>query len=124
MVVIEVGSVFLAGGLPSPSLIPANELQNIFQQLAVNKRIDPLSHCPVQGTHELRVQIKQLMLKRGVTANINEQLITSGSQQALDLVIRSFIKEGDVVIAEEPTFFWCPTTISTCRSKGDNSSYG
>lgn len=99
------GKCFLAGGLPSPSLIPANELQNIFQQLAVNKRIDPLSHCPVQGTHELRVQTKQLMLKRGVTANINEQLITSGSQQALDLVIRSFIKEGDVVIVEEPTFF-------------------
>lgn len=99
------GKCFFAGGLPSPSLIPADQLQKHLFKLVSQKSMDMFFHSPVQGTFELRMQIKRLMKKRGVTANLNEQLITSGSQQALDLVVRSFVCEGDVVIVEEPTFF-------------------
>lgn len=99
------GKIFMAGGLPSPELTPIDEFHSIYEELVINKRIDSFSHSSVLGVNELRKEIRKIMKKRGINTNIDELLITSGSQQGLDLMIRSFVKKDDVVIVEDPSFF-------------------
>jgi DNA-binding transcriptional MocR family regulator len=53
----------------------------------------------------LRESVCELMRGRGIQANAADTMILTGSQQGLDLVTRAFIEPGDVVLAEEPTFF-------------------
>lgn len=111
------GNFFFAGGLPSNKLIPNESYREITTELMQNSSLDVLSNTSVSGVHELKKEIKNIMLSKGVNSSMPEQLITSGSQQALDLVFKTFIKSGDTVLVEEPTFFG---TLQLLRHYGAN----
>lgn len=97
--------IFFAGGLPSLDLFPVEAFNHIKQESLNICLAELFTHSPVLGIRDLRYQIKNMMIKYGIKSNINEIMITSGSQQGLDLVIRSFVSKGDVVLVEEPSFF-------------------
>ncbi len=97
--------IFFAGGLPSVDLFPVEDFDAIREEVFKRNLVDLFSHSPVLGVGELRYQIKDMMERYGINSSIDEIMITSGSQQGLDLIIRSFIKRGDVVLIEEPSFF-------------------
>lgn len=96
---------FFAGGLPSNQSIPNEIFQDLSSRLLKDKHLNVLSHSPVSGIEPLRREIKTLMALRGVHSSMKEVLITSGSQQGLDLVFKSFIQPGNTVLIEEPSFF-------------------
>jgi DNA-binding transcriptional MocR family regulator len=96
---------FLAGGLPATEAVPKEAFRQISSELLQDKHLNVLSQSPVSGVSQLKKQIKQIMWHRGYESKVDEYLITSGSQQALDLIFRAFLQPGDTVLIEEPSFF-------------------
>jgi DNA-binding transcriptional MocR family regulator len=57
-----------------------------------------------QGVPALREQILEIMALEGISASVDDVVVTTGSQQALDLVTKLFIDPGDVILAEAPSY--------------------
>lgn len=97
--------ISFAGGLPAPELFPVTELRRISEEILQGKARTALQYSTTEGYEPLRIQISQRMNNKFQT-NVNERniLITSGSQQALDLSGKLFLDEGDIVLCESPTY--------------------
>lgn len=98
-----------------PGLLPNRYLeQEIHKMLSENPRI--LSqYSEIQGDYKLRVAMSQYLKQFEVSTTPDNLLITNGSQQGLDLVARTFIGPGDVVVMESPTY---PGAIDIFRGRG------
>lgn len=97
--------ISFSGGFPSPELYPLEDLGWLQERLSRVYGIQPLLHSPVEGLPVLRSAISTLMKSRGAALSAKDVMILSGSQQGLDYISRIFIKPGDAVILEEPSFF-------------------
>jgi DNA-binding transcriptional MocR family regulator len=97
--------ISFAAGIPDPGDYPLEVLAEIQREMIANHGADLLVHTPVEGHYPLRESICGLMESRGIHAAPEETLILSGSQQGLNLIARAFLKPGDVVLVEEPSFF-------------------
>ena len=97
--------ISFAGGLPSPEYFPVDDLSASFEK-AVHKNKNSLYQYSItEGLPELREFIAGRMKKRfGFQVSIDEIIITSGAQQALDLISRIFIEKNKPVYIEKPTF--------------------
>jgi 2-aminoadipate transaminase len=98
------GMISLAGGLPAPELFDVEGLRIASQQALEGNSVLALQYGLTEGNQTLREQVLALLAKRGVVTDPSTLSITSGSQQALDLVARAFIDEGDTVVVERPTY--------------------
>jgi 2-aminoadipate transaminase len=96
--------ISFAGGLPAPELFPVEELKEVCEVVLSNYGGMALQYSTTEGYAPLREAICQRMKNQGVSATAENIMITSGSQQALDLSGKVFIDEGDVVICESPTY--------------------
>jgi 2-aminoadipate transaminase len=100
----EADVVSFAPGYPDPSSFPWDELREIAQRLLGGTDPEVLQYGPTRGYDPLLESIVPLLATRHITAGRNELLITSGSQQGLDLVARLLITPGDVVLVELPAY--------------------
>jgi len=96
--------VSLAGGMPNLSAIPMEVMASIVEKLTREHGQEALQYGSGQGHPKLREQICDVMALEGIRANPDDVLITTGSQQALDLISRIFIDPGDVVLVEAPSY--------------------
>jgi DNA-binding transcriptional MocR family regulator len=96
--------VSLAGGMPNLSAIPMDTMAGIVETLIKDHGQEALQYGSGQGHPQLREQICDVMALEGIKANPNDVLVTTGSQQALDLISRIFIDPGDVVLVEAPSY--------------------
>ena len=96
--------VSLAGGMPNLSAIDMNVMASIVEKLVREHRQEALQYGSGQGHPKLREQICDVMALEGIRANPDDVLVTTGSQQALDLISRIFIDPGDVVLVEAPSY--------------------
>ncbi len=96
--------VSLAGGMPNLSAIPMGVMSSLVEKLIRENGQEALQYGSGQGHPKLREQICDVMALEGIRANPDDILITTGSQQALDLISRIFIDPGDVVLAEAPSY--------------------
>ena len=96
--------VSFAPGYPAAELFPWDELRDISGTLMDGSHPDALQYGPTRGYEPLLDAIVELSAERGITAAPNELLITSGSQQGIDLIARVMVSPGDVVLVELPTF--------------------
>lgn len=93
----------LAGGLPDPSTFPVTELAEAAARAAADPRA--LQYGTTEGMAELRERLAAGEARRiGRTVDVDEVLVTTGSQQALDLVARTLCDPGDVVLVEDPGY--------------------
>ena len=91
--------ISFAGGLPNSKLFPIEEIEReIKETLKLGREI--FQYSSAQGLEELREEIS----KEYIDACKEEILITSGSQQGLDLICKTFLDRGDEVIVESPTY--------------------
>lgn len=97
--------ISFSGGFPSPELYPLNDLHDIQEKLFRDYGKQLFLHSPVEGLQSLRESITSLMKSRNADVSAKDVMIVSGSQQGLDYIARVFIKPGDTVILEEPSFF-------------------
>ncbi|MGI5843829.1 MAG: PLP-dependent aminotransferase family protein [Candidatus Xenobium sp.] len=94
-----------AGGLPAPELFPTKELAVQAKALLEEEGIRALQYAPTEGYLPLREWICERMnTVWGSQVTPSEILITSGSQQGLDLTTKVFLDEGDLVWCESPTY--------------------
>lgn len=96
--------VSLAGGMPYLSALPMDTVAATVAQMLATNGETALQYGSGQGDPTLREQILEVMALEGISAHADEIVVTTGSQQALDLVTRIFIDPGDVVLAEAPSY--------------------
>ena len=104
--------VSLAGGMPNLTAIPMETMASIVEKLIKDHGQKALQYGSGQGHPKLREQICDVMALEGIRANPDDILVTTGSQQALDLISRIFIDPGDVVLVEAPSYVGALGTFS------------
>jgi 2-aminoadipate transaminase len=109
------GLISFSGGWPHPESFPVRELQEINRDILQNSAAFCLQYCPTEGLPELRKQLLLFSNELGLKVREEELLVTSGSQQALDLLSRVFIDPGDLVVTENPSFV---SAIAAFRGSG------
>jgi 2-aminoadipate transaminase len=96
--------ISFAGGLPAPEAFPLQECRAACERVLEQHGAQSLQYSTTEGFLPLREMISRHMARYGITARPSNILITSGSQQALDLVGKLLLDPGDVVAVEEPTY--------------------
>jgi 2-aminoadipate transaminase len=96
--------VSFAPGYPDASLFPWEELREIAAELLSGRDPLALQYGPTRGYAPLLESLVDVMAARGIVTSPERLLITSGSQQAIDLLARVLVDPGDVVLVELPTF--------------------
>jgi 2-aminoadipate transaminase len=96
--------ISFAGGMPAPELFPLKEIEQACVKVLRKHGSSALQYSISEGYVPLREFIVQKMARYGIMASVDNVLITTGSQQGLDLVARVLLDPGDVIIVEAPTF--------------------
>ena len=96
--------VSLAGGMPNLSALPMEMMAGVVNKLILENGAEALQYGSGQGHPFLREQICEVMALEGIRAHPDDVIVTTGSQQALDLISRIFINPGDVVLVEAPSY--------------------
>lgn len=96
--------VSLAGGMPYIGGLPLEEIGEMMRRLVVEQGETALQYGSGQGHEALREHITHVMALEGIHAHPDDVVVTTGSQQALDLVSTVFIDPGDVIVAEAPSY--------------------
>jgi 2-aminoadipate transaminase len=96
--------ISFAGGMPAPELLPVERTQEAACRVLSEHGAQALQYGPTEGFPLLRQFICDRMNRYGITAKSSNVFITTGSQQALDLIGKLLINPGDQVLVEEPTY--------------------
>ena len=96
--------VSLAGGMPNLSALPMDMMAEVVNKLIRENGSEALQYGSGQGHPKLREQICDVMALEGISAHPDDVIVTTGSQQALDLITRIFIDPGDVILVEAPSY--------------------
>ena len=109
------GIISFAGGFPDPALFDVEGLKMSADAVLSNNPGPVLQYGATEGWGPLREQISHFMAGKGATVAPDGLIVTTGSQQALDLIGKTMISPGDKVIVEAPTFL---ATIQCFRLYG------
>jgi 2-aminoadipate transaminase len=96
--------ISFAPGYPAPETFPWADFQEIARELLSGAHSSVLQYGPTRGFRPLLEAIAGIMQRRGVATAMERLLVTTGSQQGLDLVARVLLDPGDVVLVELPTY--------------------
>src|ERR1700751_5823491 len=96
--------ISFAGGLPAPQVFPAERFQEACQKVLEENHPLALQYGATEGYEPLREMVARHIARYGIKAKSENVLITSGSQQALDLIGKLLINPGDRVLVEAPTY--------------------
>ncbi len=97
--------ISLAGGMPDPQTFPKKELAEIAKEVILERGENALQYSPTAGVTEFRKELIRYLERKGVKVDREDSIIiTTGSQQALDLIGRVFIDHNDVIVVELPTY--------------------
>ncbi|HIH96500.1 MAG TPA: PLP-dependent aminotransferase family protein [Thermoplasmata archaeon] len=96
--------ISFAGGMPDPSSFPKSELVKIAEYVATEKTELAFQYGPTEGMPQMLEFLSQKFKSQGIDAAVNTLLITSGSQQALDIIGKIFLDPRDLVMTEEPAY--------------------
>ena len=96
--------ISFAPGYPAPDTFPWQKFSEITRELLAGSDGSVLQYGPTRGYRPLLDAIAGIMQARGVSPAIDRLLVSTGSQQGLDLVARVLLDPGDVVLVELPTY--------------------
>jgi len=97
--------ISFAGGLPDPSTFPIEDLKRIAAEVLESFGLDALQYMPSRGVSTYIRELTSFLYRaRGLNISEEQVLVTTGSQQAIDIVSMMYIDEGDYVTVEEPTY--------------------
>ncbi|MDX6616059.1 MAG: 2-aminoadipate transaminase [Solirubrobacterales bacterium] len=109
--------ISLAGGLPDTSTFPPKSFAAQMTRIAQESSAEALQYGPTEGFEETKACIVDVMAAEGMRADPEDLIVTTGGQQAIDLVCKTLIDPGDVVICEAPTY---PGAVPTlCSYEAD-----
>ena len=96
--------ISLAGGLPDTSSFPQDTFAGIMQDIAKNHLAQSLQYGPTEGFDHTKGHIVEIMAEEDMDVDTEDIIVTTGGQQVIDLVTKTFIDPGDVIICEAPTY--------------------
>jgi len=96
--------ISFAGGLPAPEVFPIERIEEAARYVLETHGRAALQYSTTEGYLPLRELLVRHMARYGIKVTPSHILITSGAQQALDLIGKLLINPGDAVLTEEPTF--------------------
>lgn len=96
--------ISFAGGMPSNSLFPIEEIDEIYSHIPREIKETGFQYGPTHGFPPLCYALKGYLQEKGLPLEGHEIMITTGSLQAIHLVTRVFIDPGDVIVTEDPCF--------------------
>jgi len=96
--------VSLAGGMPFVAALPFDDVTKTVQRVLGTAGPQALQYGSGQGLPELREHIMSIMALEGIRAGVDDIVVTTGSQQGLDLISKLFINPGDAILAESPSY--------------------
>ena len=96
--------ISLAGGLPDTSTFPPESFAAQMTRIAQESSAQALQYGPTEGFAETKECIREVMAAEGMDPDPDDVIVTTGGQQAIDLVAKTLVDPGDVVIAEAPTY--------------------
>lgn len=109
--------VSLAGGMPFVSALPKELVTAAIDRVMRDEnRSIALQYGSGQGMPALREHILQVMALEGIRASVDDIVVTTGSQHALELVTKLFINPGDVVLAEAPSYVTAITVFKSFQA--------
>jgi len=97
-------TIALTAGVPASELYPRAAFDQILMELLRDGDPGFLGPCPTEGHRALRERIALRMSQMGADVTWDQVLVTTGSQQGLDLLARAFLEPGDAVVVEAPTY--------------------
>jgi 2-aminoadipate transaminase len=109
------GIVSLAGGLPAPESFPVEAVREATARVLATQASAALQYAPSEGHGPLREWVAAGLAAQGLAAEPSRVLITTGSQQGLDLVGRLLIDAGSGVAVESPTYLGALQAFAPCR---------
>jgi 2-aminoadipate transaminase len=109
--------ISFAPGYPAPQTFPWAEFQEIARDLLAGADGSVLQYGPTRGFRPLLDAIAEIMAGRGVPTAPERLLISTGSQQGLDLVARVLLDPGDVVLVELPTYTGAITAFRNVQAQ-------
>jgi 2-aminoadipate transaminase len=98
------GMISFAGGLPAPETFPVDDLKEICLEILEKNGPDGLQYGMTEGDPLLRKLLVERHNSQGLNISIENLIITTGSQQALDLIARVFLDSGDYVLCGLPSY--------------------
>ena len=98
------GMISFGGGMPSPASFPVKKIKKIAVDVLNKHGPDALQYGSTEGYKKLRAEIVKKSKKRGIKCDIDNVIVTTGSQQVLDLTAKIFLDPKDYVFIESPTY--------------------
>jgi 2-aminoadipate transaminase len=109
--------ISLAGGMPDTSTFPPDSYASVMRTVAVESCARALQYSPTEGLALVKRCIVSVMRAEGMEIDPDELLVTTGGQQVIDLVCKTLLDPGDVVVTEAPTY---PGAVPTfCAYQAD-----
>jgi len=109
--------ISLAGGLPDTSTFPPDTFAAMTGRIAEESCARALQYGPTEGLEETKRCIAEVMAAEDMHADPEDMIVTTGGQQVIDLVTKTLIDPGDVVIAEGPTYPGAVPTFSSYQAE-------
>jgi 2-aminoadipate transaminase len=109
--------VSLAGGMPYVEALPAQALLDVAAEVVNDDRSTALQYGGGQGQIALRERLIMLMAEEGVGADPDDVVVTTGAQQALDLLGKIFIDPGDTIAVEAPAYVGALTAFAAYQPR-------
>jgi 2-aminoadipate transaminase len=109
--------ISLAGGLPDTSTFPSDSFAAQMTRIAHESSAAALQYGPTEGFEETKACILEVMGAEGMAPDPDDLIVTTGGQQAIDLITKTLVNPGDPVICEAPTY---PGAVPTfCSYEAD-----
>ena len=108
--------ISLAGGLPETGSFPPESFAAAAQRIAAESCARALQYGPTEGLDELKVCITEVMAAEDMPVDLDDMIVTTGGQQVIDLVTKTLIDPGDVIVAEGPTYPGAVPTFSSYQA--------
>jgi 2-aminoadipate transaminase len=109
--------ISLAGGLAATEAFPEEVFHRINREIGKTQRAFSLQYGPTEGFDFLKEDIAEVMAAEGTEIDPVHVLITTGGQQAIDLVTKTFVDPGDIVLAEGPAYAGALSTFATYQTR-------
>ena len=109
--------ISLAGGMPDTSTFPPDSYASLMGTVAAQSCARALQYGPTEGLLAVKRCIVEVMAAEGMEVDSDELLVTTGGQQVIDLVCKTLLDPGDIVVTEAPTY---PGAVPTfCAYQAD-----
>jgi len=109
--------VSLAGGMPFVQALPDDQVAEVARAVLAEHGDVALQYGGGQGSVDLRERLVMLMAEEDIDADPDDVVVTTGAQQALDLVGKLFIDPGDVIVVEAPAYVGALTAFGAYQPR-------